>query len=156
MATPPENHESQTSRSESALFSALLSHSAHQDSLLWSRVQLLVAVQGAVLAGSYALRGGFLPPLMLVTGAVLTGLIIALVEKDRLDRDGNRPLIDALAMRLLPADLRESHGFRFSAEPPKWFPFLRGRYILRTVLWGFLAADLLLSLIYAFLAVLRC
>ena len=46
-APAPENAES-----DSGLYRALLSHYVHQDRLLWSRVQLLIAIQGAVLAGA--------------------------------------------------------------------------------------------------------
>ena len=136
-APAPENAES-----DSGLYRALLSHYVHQDRLLWSRVQLLIAIQGAVLAGSYSLRDHWLAFGILLAGSVITILLILLVEKDQRDRDMNLGIMDILGHRLLPADLREQPILMTSS----WI--IRGRWLLRIVLWAFVVLDVILFVLY--------
>jgi hypothetical protein len=144
----PESPYLAESKADSGLYRSVLSMALHQDRLLWSRVQLLIAVQGAVLAGSYALRASWLAPAILGFGAALTLLLISLVEKDQLDRDVNQKLLDELGSRCLPEDLRNP-GIRFTAKIPKGSLILRGRHVLRLVLWGFFVLDLVLGVLHA-------
>lgn len=141
-AAPPDH-------ADSGFYAALLSHALHQDALLWSRTQLLTAVQAAILASSYALRTTWLALALLTMGAVLTVLIAILVEKDQRDRDVNQHILDALADRLLPGDLKASltaagaqpPQVRISTRAPRWLPLMKGRIIIRLILWGFVAID---------------
>ena len=57
------------------VYRALMAHRIHQDELLWSRVQTLIAVQGAILTGSYLVRSYWLGPLIDFAGDLLTSFI---------------------------------------------------------------------------------
>jgi hypothetical protein len=131
------------------LYGILVSHLHHQDNLLWSRVQLLIAVQGATLVAAYGLRTDLLGLLILGGGAALSGLIGLLIEKDQRDRDVNQELMDALARRIVPSDMSAHWGdqppgppIRFSTSPTWWPPLPKGRWLLRGVIWGFVGLDI--------------
>ena len=49
----------------SSILSALLAHWCNQDSLLWSRTQLLIAIQGAIIATSISEKFSDFGPLIL-------------------------------------------------------------------------------------------
>ncbi len=62
--------------------------SIHQDNLVWSRSQTLIAIQGGTLAGAYGLRAT--PELslpLLGLGLALTVLLWIVVERDQNHRD---------------------------------------------------------------------
>lgn len=138
----PKTENTEEAEADSGLYRALISHYLHQDRLLWSRVQLLVAVQGAVLAGSYSLRYHWLAIGILSMGVVLTILLILLIEKDQRDRDVNLGILDALGLRLLPANLQQP-PIRMTST---WI--IRGQWVLRIVLWAFVGLNLILGVLY--------
>ena len=144
------------SSQDATLYAAVLRHYLHQDAILWSRVQVLLAIQAGVLAGAVALRtNAFVAAAVLLLGAFFTLLLLLLGLKDELDRDINLPLLDALARRITAAapfpdlalDLRTP--IRMASPRRPWHVPLRGRTILRFSLillmvldvalaWGFL------------------
>jgi len=138
------------------LYRALVGLRTHHDRMIWSRVQTLIAVQGAVIGGSYAIGNHRLAGVFLLGGAILSLVIYQLVVRDQKDRDANDPLLERIGNLLLPEDtgdrppgrLEKARRVFMSAPPPKQFPFLRGRYLIRMVLWVFIAFDLLLSMLH--------
>jgi hypothetical protein len=142
--------------SASGLYRALMAHVLHQDRLVWDMARLVVVLQGGVLGTSFALCGQALGSHVLLVGALLTGVLLALVYKCEIDRDVNRRLMDALSARLVPEVLRsellphvgQEPIVRIAATPPRWCPFLRGRVIIRCVLGGFAVFDMLLAVLF--------
>lgn len=96
--------------------------SIHQDNLVWSRTQTLIAIQGGVLAGAYAVQCSLLlaVPLLLL-GIALTVILWIIVERDQDHRD------------------RAFHlsGLR-PTRPPAW---ITGRHLIRVALSLMLFAD---------------
>jgi hypothetical protein len=146
------NTQPDTSTAEAGLYQALMAHTLYQDRLAWDVSQLLIAVQGAVLASSFTLRSHWLGIAILLFGATLTFILLALATKHELDRDVNRNVMDKLANHLLSEVIKEelrhegkSEPFvRFSASRPRWF-IIRGRYILRGVLLVFILIDIIFA-----------
>lgn len=138
------------------LYRALVGLRTHHDRMLWSRVQTLIVVQGAVIGGSYAVGDHQLAAGFLTGGVVLSLVIYELVVKDQMDRDTNDRIIETLGDKLLPEELVEELGdtlnrqplIRMSAIAPRWRPFLRGRYLIRLVLWAFIGFDLFLAILH--------
>ena len=63
-------------------------YSIHQDNLVWSRSQTLIAIQGGALAGAFSLRSHLeLAWPWLILGAVLTLLLWGIAERDQNQRD---------------------------------------------------------------------
>jgi len=105
--------------------------SMHQDNLFWSRIETLIAVQGGILAGSYALgqENILLALPLVIAGAFITILLFSIAERDQLMRD---------------------QAFRESKVPPteivaQWHTPFRGRSLVRAVFIMLLIADLCLS-----------
>lgn len=94
----------------SGLYQSLVQHRIHQDQLLWSRVQILHAIQAAVLAGGFALHfawgNSLLGGWVLVSGGLLTLCMFFLVLGDYADMKVNAPIMDELARRLLPPHIK--------------------------------------------------
>ncbi len=138
------------------LYRALIRLRIHHDRMLWSRVQLLIAVQGVVIGGSYAVGDHTLAGVFLVAGAVLSLVVYELVTKDQLNRDANDAIIEALGALLIPkrvADQLVGEGrtrpfIRMSADAPRWRPFVRGRYLIRIVIWAFIVFDIALAMLH--------
>jgi hypothetical protein len=141
--------------SASGLYPALMAHVLHQDRLIWDIAQLVIALQAGVLASSYAAREHWLGPAILLLGAGVTLVLLALVVKCEMDRDVNRELMDMLGSRFIPTEVRaellrlgrREPLVRISATPPRWYRFVRGRYIVRAVLVFVTALDLALALV---------
>lgn len=86
---------------DSGFFSALMSYRLHQDALMWSRLQLLVGIQGGVLSGAYLLKElPFLGAVLLILGVVLTAVLLATMLRDQAYRDLHSGLIESLGQRL--------------------------------------------------------
>ncbi|MBD3868731.1 MAG: hypothetical protein IFK94_11455 [Acidobacteria bacterium] len=138
------------------LYRALIGLRTHHDRMLWSRVQTLIVVQGAVIAGSYAVGDHRLAGIFLLGGMLLSFVIYELVVKDQRDRDANDPIIERIGELLLPLDVvEELRGslnraplMRMSATPPRWRPFLRGKYLIRMVVWAFIVFDVALGILH--------
>jgi hypothetical protein len=71
-------------------------YSIHQDGLFWSRVQTLIALQSATLAGSFYLhteakgQGPYFALLLTGLGMCLTVLLWIMAERDQLHREASR------------------------------------------------------------------
>jgi hypothetical protein len=128
------------------LYSALVAMYLHQDRLLWSRTQLLIAIQGAVLAAGFSLRSKWFAPAIMLLGALLTFLIMVLVIKDQADRDVNLPLLKKLNEESVPERLKNLGPVKLTSEPP--FNLMRGRYIIKIVLIIFILIDILLAVLF--------
>lgn len=134
------------------LYQALMAHALNQDGLMWSRVQILIAIQGAAIAAGYTLRHElWLAMFLMVVAALLTFFVILLARNDLLDRNTNLRLMDALATVIVPdsikaqVDLPDARGLVVRiVEPEKKMP-VRGRVILFSTLWLFFWIDLLLA-----------
>ena len=140
-------------RHDSALYSALMAHYLHQDRLFWSRTQLLIAVQAAVLATGFSQRGHWLALAIMLFGALLTFLIMILVIKDQADRDVNLPIMDNLADDLLPDGIKdklrqEGNDTRIRLTTTLRSRFIRGRCIMKSVLIMLIFIDILLGVLY--------
>jgi hypothetical protein len=140
----------------STLYETLFSFFLHQDQLYWSSTQLLLAIQAGVLASGYTLRKSWLGPAILIAGAFITLLLFFLVLKYEWDRDVNLHILDKLARDLLPRTIkdellkegRKEPFIRLSATPPRWLRFIRGRYIIRSILIGLILVDALFAFLY--------
>ncbi len=64
----PINADAEGWKRVDGLYRALIRLRIHHDGMLWSRVQLLIAVQGAVIGGSYAVGDHALAGVFLVAG----------------------------------------------------------------------------------------
>ena len=146
-----------TSAEDVALHQTLIGLAIHQDQLFWSTVQMLIAVQGAVLAASYAVHATWLGPAVLGLGAGLSLFLLFVSNKTERDRDANRPLIDALATRLVRRSFDKEARSRMNLEgppfvrfsgPPNWATGgLRGGTVLRTFFVSMIVLDLVLAVI---------
>ena len=86
-----------------ALYQALVSLWIHQDQLLWSRLQTLLALNVVVLAAGYAARPPLLGAVVLFVGFLLNLLALGLVSKDKEDRNVNlEDVLDHLKKELHP------------------------------------------------------
>ena len=75
--------EHQMSEVKVAFFSTLMSQYLHQNGLLWSRIQVLTAIQAAVIAGAFVVTKSSFAPYndvlyigVLCLGVVLTSLLL--------------------------------------------------------------------------------
>ncbi len=147
--------EADTQRPD-GLYRALVGLWAHHERMLWSRVQTLIAVQAAVVGGSYAIGNHQLAAGFMVAGAALCLVVYKLSSKDLLDRDVNLGIINQLGRFLLPQQIVQSLAkdgkqgpFVFmQAEPPTRRPFMRSRYLVRIVVWAFTVFDIILALLH--------
>ncbi len=139
----------------SSLYEATMSHFLYQDRLVWDMAQLIVVVQGGVLASSYTLRTYWISPFILIIGAILSVVILVLVIKCEVDRDVNIRILDKLSVYLLPSTIKAELVDDGICEPfvhasgslPSLFKFIRGRYIIRFVFICFIIIDLTLGLL---------
>jgi len=119
----------------------------HQNQLLWSRVQTLIFIQGAVLASGYTLGakpvGPYLPgPILLVIGACLTALLAMVAESDQAARDANDSLLRSIAI--------EQRTRIYLKGPPGTGLRLSGRWALRLVFIGFPVLDVVFAAVIQF------
>ncbi len=83
------------------LHATLNSRVIHQDQLGWSCLQLLIAVQGALLVAAYGFRQAWLGPLVLIFAVMLTLAVLVLIRADYGDRHANIADMDAVVDQLL-------------------------------------------------------
>ena len=115
VGAPKQESSSQTD-SVSGLYRSLVQQKIHQDQLLWSRVGIAHAVEAGVLAGGFALHFGwglsFLGGWLLVCGGLLMLFLFFLIIGDYADMKVNDGILDKLARRLLPAEVK--------GQPVRW------------------------------------
>jgi len=136
---------------DSGLLRAMMAHWIHQDRLLWSRIQTLMALQGAVLAGAFVLRASWLGPALLLLGAALTTLVLAFTWNDLDDRDQNARVLDSLMAALAPPSGRvlpsPPSTLRLTAHRPSWRRWVRARRVVPGVMLFFTLLDLGLAVL---------
>lgn len=145
---------------EASLYQALMAHYLHQDRLLWSRVQLLTAVQGAVLVAGFYTHSdnGWLAAAIMIAGAIMTAIIFYLVTLDISDRDKHLKVMDKLAGSLLPEEIKKKLREEKVNEPfirlTSGYPYIRrfigGGRTLKCILIMFAVLDIALALQYKF------
>jgi hypothetical protein len=140
------------------LFDTLLAHCLNQNDMMWSRTQLLIAVQGGVIVAAYYLStfpsGLSLACYVLVGGAILTALMTLLAIEDQQDRDANREVMDKIYLELMKTlGWKDMQAIKFEKDDffkfrltkrPLWLVWADGDYILVFVFLGFIALDLVL------------
>ncbi len=133
---------------DAEFFSALMSLAVHQDSLMWSRVQIILAVQGGVLVGAYGTRAeALVASSLLVFGAAVTLVVLVMMGRDRLFRQLNQPLLLNVGNALAK---RHGTGWKFSLELDPDQRGMRSIDSLKTntvVCWSLILVDLALILI---------
>jgi hypothetical protein len=126
---------------EEALFGSVLSFYAHRDQLMWSRTQIVIAVQAATLGGSYNLGSGdlFLAVSVLLLGATLSVIAILMMARDQELREANAPLLRELGQRLsTKAGLSRDREFRLGTSGP-----IRASFLAFSVTAMFVVVDAL-------------
>ena len=130
----------------SGLYQSLVQHKIHQDQLLWSRVQIVHAVQVGVLAGGFALHfawgHSFLGGWLLVSGGLLTLFLFFLTLGDYADMKVNEDIMKELAERLLPSDMKdEKKKIRWTDEEVWHRRFLHGHNMIYASIILFVVVD---------------
>ena len=137
----------------SGLYQSLVQHKIHQDQLLWSRIQIVHAVQVGVLGGGFALHSvwghSFLGGWLLVIGGLLTLVLYFLIVGDYADMKVNESIMDKLAKKLLPWDMKgEEIRWTDRDVPPRsclpgWLP---GHRLIYGMVILFISVDFILGI----------
>jgi hypothetical protein len=130
----------------------------HLDRVIWSQIQTLIALEGAVLGAGYATRGSSVSIFVVVTGFIFLSLLYLFVERLRDNRDVNMPLADKLIELYADSELKNLIGvedigrrLRFARHLPngKWMiwspdhvPLVTGTWLFRLAFGSFLVLDL--------------
>lgn len=136
------NSTNQTDNRLCCMYESLVQHRIHQDQLLWSRVQIVHAIEAGILIGGFTLafiwQYLFFAGLLLIIGGVLTLFLFFIVKRDYADHMVNAKIMDKLAERLLPSDMKENNvGVRWAAERRG----LLGHHMIYISIIGFTALD---------------
>jgi hypothetical protein len=129
---------------DSGFFRALMAYYIHQNQLMWSRVQILIAIQAGVLGGAYTLRKlVVIDVVMLVFGALLTVFLLFMMRRDEQIRDANIGLLESMA--------RSFSGTPFQLRPPPSGPArFRASVISRFAFYLFIVVDIVVALLLVF------
>jgi len=135
----------------SGLYQALVQHKIHQDQLLWSRIQIVHAVQVGVLGGGFALHSwghSFLGGWLLVIGGLLTLALYFLIIGDYADMKVNESIMKRLAEKLLPPDIGgevrwTDRNILYRRCVPKWLP---GHRLIYGMVILFISVDFILGI----------
>jgi len=136
-------------------FAAVLSYYVKQNQLMWSRVTIILALQGAGLGGAYALRDdSFISNGLVFLVMAATVVIALIVERDRSGRNTNRRLLGFLSERLTvpegAAYTSKTDGHYVLTTPERRFrtgvkpchPILQGRVLYPVLFVIALGADI--------------
>jgi hypothetical protein len=124
----------------SEVYRFLYTYFIHLDRLLWSRIQAIVAIEVATLAGATAARHegeAILGMFVLAAGTLLVLLIYGLILRDREIRDSYFAHLDSVNQPL---------KIRFTCEPE--FRCRKGSTILRVIVWGLIFGNVGLAVYY--------
>ena len=134
---------------DSGVYKALMSHYIHYDRQFWSRTQILLAIQGAVLVGGYNLRDSWVGAAIMIGGFILTLVVWGLIDRDVNSSRKNQDIMDELAIRLfeykgqgLPIYLRSDPRFRIGKK------YLSGQCLIHGVVILILLMNLGLFVLY--------
>ena len=132
------------SPSPSEVFRLMGTYYLYQDQIGWNRTQTLVVIEAGVLAGAFS-RQGWLGPALLVVGSLVVYWIYQLILRDWQIRDhlGQtiQPIVDQFGLDLLP-------------PPSKNLP--RGRAVVKRIVFGLIATNMLLVAIKCLVIVSPC
>ena len=112
----------------------------HQNTLMWSRIQLLSVLQGAALATNYLLHNTIVSVAVFIVVVLATLYLNYIWEVDREIRNSYRERLDKLGFKVCLTDneRREIHihiiGIRVPAN-------LHARISLTMIFWGMLVVD---------------
>jgi hypothetical protein len=123
---------------DAEIYNFLTRYYLHQDQLSWSRIQTIVAIEGAVLAGALA-KGGLLACGLLAFGALVIWLLWKLINRDWQVRDQDLDLLD---------QVHKPKGIRLTTPPiPSWASGQRLLSVLVGLIMGF---DALVAVVFLF------
>lgn len=112
----------------------------HQDQLLWSRVQTLIAITAGTISGSYVARGTVGGLSVAVIGFIATGLLAVLALKDENDRNQQLRYLDEISRAFIDDFKGTTFYGQHSGNPPQISEYrafggvpIRGGVILRAV-----------------------
>jgi len=124
------------------IYRYLIQYYLHQDQLSWGRIQNVVVVELALLAASYHCAGKLVGVAVLVVGTPIILLLWQLIKRDWEIRDQNlKRILDKVHGPL---------GIVMCVEPRnEWW---RGSTIVKRVVWGLVFLNVLLAILYLWLA----
>jgi hypothetical protein len=132
------------------LHSTIVSHYLHQDKMIWSRIDFLIAFQGLLIIAasnlkwSHTVGGG-----LMIFALVITFLVYLVVHKDILDRDKNLEIADKLRDALsVNLQIREIQAFRFAKNVRILGIRIRGRYVIGMIFLAFAFLDFSLAWLF--------
>jgi hypothetical protein len=172
MAQDPgtDKGQGQSGWPDSGLYSTLVSFYIYQDQLMFSRIELIIVVQGAVFVAGYGFRSGWLGPVIMAFGVLFTCAIGLLIGKDIRDRDVNVKLMVKLSSDLVPSnvaedikdpgenkptqkEIKDSENFwknvPIQMGTSRWPAWAKGRYVIFGALAFFIIVDLVCGVLYA-------
>jgi len=130
---------------DSGVYRALVSHYIHYDRLFWSRTQILLAVQGAVLIGGDNLRSFWLGPTVMFLGVLITLIIWERIFRDIDNSRANERRMDQLTRKLLDY-FGPERPISLRSDPPT--KFIAGRNLIHYVVIGIMIINLGLGWLY--------
>ena len=130
---------------DSGIYRALVSHYIHYDRLFWSRTQILLAVQGAVLIGGYNLRSFWLGPTVMFLGFLITLIIWGLIFRDIKNSRANERRMDQLTRKIFDY-FGPERPISLRSDPPT--KLISGRNLIHYVVIGIMVINLGLGWLY--------
>lgn len=82
--------------SEGDIYHFLISHWQHHNELSWSKLNVILALETATLAGSFSIKEELLKCSLLVIGTIVGLIIYKLMRRDWHVRDYHLPLLDKI------------------------------------------------------------
>lgn len=130
---------------DSGIYRALMAHYIHYDRQFWSRTQILLVVEGAVLIGGYNLRSFWLGPTVMFLGFLITLIIWGLIFRDIKNSRVNQGRMDQLARKIFDY-FGPEWPIRLRSDPlAKW---IAGRNLIHYVVIGIIIINLGLGWLY--------
>jgi hypothetical protein len=156
VSSPIETEDKRPTIGPETVLKILVDFNLHQDRLIWSQLQTMIALQGATLAGGYALRGTSLSVIVVLLGVAFLAFLYLYIERLRKNRDINMPVVDKLINRFGENTLKEILGevngrwLKFSSPLPEDRRFywdgsrlsVRGHTLLQGAFVLFAVADI--------------
>ena len=129
---------------DSGIYQAFMSHYIHYDKQFWSRTQILLAIQGAVLVGGYNFRGSWYGPTIMACGFLLTLAVWGLIDRDINNWKHSQKIMDKLKSTLFGQ--RYASFFNLRSNPR--MKYLSGQNIINVVVIFILALNVFLFVLY--------
>jgi hypothetical protein len=128
---------------ESEIYRFIYMQWQHHNQLSWNKLNVLLALQTAILAGSFYVRPYWLGCCLLVVGTLVSIIVYFLMRRDSDVRDGHLSIIEKVL-----ADIPDANGKQIRVIPDgAWWK--RGQHLLRLLL-----AVIVMMNIVAFLVLL--